>query len=287
MKKAFLLSIPLLFLSTVCGHRQSADSPSSNSAVVPESLINTEGKTIKERIPTPENYERISLDEQSFGYYLRNLPLKPHGSEVRLYNGQIKANAVHVAVIDMDIGIRDLQQCADAVIRLRSEYLYRNKLYGLIHFNFTSGFRADYVQWANGYRVEVKANQAKWVRKANMSYEYDVFRQYLDIIFTYSGTFSLEQELDRAEYWDIQPGDILIRGGSPGHAVIVIDVAVNKNIGQKIYLLAQSYMPAQDIHVLKNPSNPDLSPWYEVDLATEIIRTPEWDFYPDELRRFE
>ena len=287
MPKAFLLSISLILLSSVYGVRQPSTIKSGKLPVSQNSLINPEGKTINDRILTPAGYERIPVEENSFAYYLRHLPLKPHGSEIRLYSGQIKTNTVHVAVIDMDIGIRDLQQCADAIIRLRAEYLYRRKSYELIHFNFTNGFRAGYVQWANGYRIEVKDNQVKWIRKANMSYEYDVFRQYLDIVFTYAGTFSLEKELEPAEYCDIHPGDVLIRGGSPGHAVIVADVAVNPLTEQKLYLLTQSYIPAQDIHVLKNPANRQLSPWYEADLTTEKIQTPEWDFSPGELRRFQ
>ena len=82
----------------------------------------------------------------------------------------------------------------------------------------------------------------------------------------------------------IQPGDVLIHGGFPGHAVIVIDVAINKD-GRKIYLLAQSYMPAQDIHVLKNYVNPDISPWYKVNDETEI-KTPEYTFTKYELKRW-
>jgi len=287
MKKAFFFSIPLIFIFIVCNHQQPVNRPSTNISTIPQDFINPEGKTILERILVPEGFERLPLDENTFGYYLRNLPLKPHGTDVCLYNGQIKENKVHVAVIEMDIGFRDLQQCADAVIRLRSEYLYAQKLYGLIHFNFTSGFRADYSQWANGYRIDVKGNETKWIRTTKATFDYISFRQYLDVVFTYAGTYSLSQEMVRADYNAIQPGDVFIRGGSFGHAVIVVDVAVNKSTGQKIYILAQSYMPAQDIHILINPSDPDLSPWYEVDLAAEMIRTPEWEFNVDELKRFQ
>jgi hypothetical protein len=287
MKRTFLISFSILFIFSVCGHNQPSNITTPNIFIKSHDLINPEGKTIRERINVPEDYERIPLDEKSFGYYLRNLPLKPDGTDVFLYNGKPKANKVHAAVIDMEIGSLDLQQCADAVIRLRSEYLFARKLYGLIHFNFTNGFRADYAKWALGYRIDVKGDQIKWIRTDMTSYEYPAFRRYLDVVFTYAGTYSLAQELVKAEYRDIQPGDVFIRGGSPGHAVIVVDVAVNHSIGQKIFLIAQSYMPAQDIHVLINPSDLELSPWYEVDPGAEIIRTPEWEFRVEELRRFQ
>ena len=55
--------------------------------------------------------------------------------------------------------------------------------------------------------------------------------------------------------------------------------------GKKIFLLAQSYMPAQDIHVLVNPMDENLSPWYEVNEENKIL-TPEYLFYRNELKRW-
>jgi hypothetical protein len=286
MKRLFAIYVTLTFILVICCSDNPPDNHAPNINFILQDSINPSGKTILERIKVPEGFERIPLDETSFGNYLRTLPLKPEGTNVFLYNGEQKTNKVHIAVIDMDIGYQDLQQCADAVIRLRSEYLYARKLYGLIHFKFTNGFRADYSKWALGYRIDVNGNEVKWIKTAERSYEYKVFRQYLDVVFTYAGTYSLAQELVKAEYQDIQPGDVFIRGGSPGHAVIVVDVAVNNSTGQKIFLLAQSYMPAQDIHVLLNPSDPELSPWYEVNLSAYKIETPEWVFTSEELRRF-
>ena len=44
-------------------------------------------------------------------------------------------------------------------------------------------------------------------------------------------------------------------------------------------------MPAQDFHVLKNPSDKGLSPWYPADFGEEL-KTPEWTFARGERRRF-
>jgi hypothetical protein len=54
-------------------------------------------------------------------------------------------------------------------------------------------------------------------------------------------------------------GDTFIEGSFPGHAVLVIDVAENA-AGERAFLLPQSYMPAQDIHILR--SFEAISPWY-------------------------
>lgn len=80
----------------------------------------------------------------------------------------------------------------------------------------------------------------------------------------------------------MQPGDILLKPGAPGHAVIVVDMAQN-NKSEKIYLLAQSYMPAQDIHILKNLSGKPSGPWYALQGNNDVIQTPEWTFYKDQL----
>ena len=47
-------------------------------------------------------------------------------------------------------------------------------------------------------------------------------------------------------------GDIFIQGGSPGHCVMVVDVAA-KAFGERIFLLAQSFMPARKSTCSKIP----------------------------------
>jgi hypothetical protein len=54
--------------------------------------------------------------------------------------------------------------------------------------------------------------------------------------------------------------------------------------GQKLYLMAQSYMPAQEIHILKNPSKKNISPWYS--LQSTDIQTPEWNFVNARLKKW-
>ena len=51
-------------------------------------------------------------------------------------------------------------------------------------------------------------------------------------------------------YTSLQPGDVFIKGGSPGHAVIVVDVAIYPQTGKKVFLLAQSYLLAHQIQIL-------------------------------------
>lgn len=241
------------------------------------------------RVNPPAGYVREACGDNSFTAYLRSLPLLPKGSKVLLFNGKEKGNqAAAFAVVDMEIGNRDLQQCADAVIRLRAEYLWKQKRYNDIKFNFTNGFTADYKKWAEGNRIRVSGNQVQWYASGKGSdYSYKTFRNYLDMVFMYAGTASLSKELQTVSYSSLQPGDVFIKGGSPGHAVIVMDVAVHPNTKKKVFLLAQSYMPAQQIHILVNPANRQLSPWYELEVNDDgKLYTSEWIFEKRDLKRF-
>ncbi|MBS1774373.1 MAG: DUF4846 domain-containing protein [Bacteroidetes bacterium] len=246
-------------------------------------LVDKEGKCLKDRFLLPPGYTRTASN--TFADYLRNVKLKQDGADVLHYDGSIKYKNVHAAVIDMEIGDKDLEQCADAVMRLRAEYLYTTKQYDKIHFNFTNGFRADYTKWMEGYRIRLDGNAVKWIKAAAPTNTHQSFRQYLDVVFNYAGTLSLSKELQPVSVTDVQPGDVFIRGGSPGHAVIVMDVAQNAK-GEKIFMLAQSYMPAQEIEILINPDDKALSPWYKADTKDTDLNTPEYYFTTNDLKRF-
>ncbi len=247
--------------------------------------LSSSDSLLHQRFPPPTGFQRVAADPATFATYLRQLPLKPPGSPVLLYDNEEKSNQnAHVAVVDLPIGKRDLHQCADAIMRLRAEYLWQNKQYNKIHFNLTNGFRVDYERWRKGGRVKVTGNRTEWVQSAAASDSYAVFWKYLELVFTYAGTLSLSKELEPRALADMQIGDLFIQGGSPGHAVIVVDMAVNDS-GKKMFLLAQSYMPAQEIHILKNPANSDGSPWYTT-ISTGVIDTPEWTFAISDLKRF-
>lgn len=239
-------------------------------------------------IRPPIDFRRIAGDSGSYEEWLRHLPLKAPDAAVRLYDGRLKANQdVHFRVIDIDIGDGDLQQCADAVIRMRAEYLFGQRRLADICFNFTSGDTCRFDRWAAGYRAVVSGNFVTWKKAAAPDSSYVSFRKYLDIVFTYAGSYSLAEELTPVPNLDsVSIGDIFIQGGFPGHAVFVVDMAVHSETGRKAVLLAQSYMPAQDIHILLNPRDSTISPWYVIG-RSDSLYTPEWTFSWTDLMRFE
>lgn len=244
-------------------------------------------QALVERIAPPPGYHRVDVAPGGFADWLRRLPLKPGRPPVRLFDGSLKANQeAHFAVLDLDVGKRDLQQCADAVMRLRAEFLFASGQAADIHFNFTSGDRADFNRWAQGFRPTVRGANVRWARTAAEDRSHASLRRYLDKVFEFAGSASLSRELRPVGgLSDLRIGDVFIQGGYPGHAVIVLDLAESGD-GKKVFLLAQSYMPAQEMHVLRNPQDVHLGPWYATDFG-DVLRTPEWSFRLSHLARFE
>lgn len=248
-------------------------------------IKNANGETVEERFNPPKGFERGEVKSGSFAEYLRSLPLKVDGAPVKFYDGSVKPRSPHAAVIDLDVGTRDLQQCADAIMRLRGEYLFEKKEYDSIAFHFVNGFLAEYSRWAKGERISVRGNKTSWYAAAQTDYTHDNFMKYLNMVYSFASTLSLSKELKFKDFQNLDIGDVFIQGGAPGHAMIVVDLAENDK-GEKAFLLAQSYMPAQSIHIVKNPENAMDSPWYILGDINSVLETPSWNFYLADLHSF-
>lgn len=226
-------------------------------------------KTIGD-IPTPWGYERINGDDAAYSEFLRSLPLKGKGSDVMLYTGgKSRFQSLNYAVIDLPL-LSNAEQCADACIRLRAEYLYNIGLYSSIRFKDVNGNTMRYSGGAS--------------RKA--------FNNYLKRVYGMASTYSLSREMQQRPLADMQPGDVFVyaavdRPGNHkyGHAVMVVDVAVNRN-GKKAFLLAEGNTPARDIHIMRNFENPFRSPWFFLDDDADMLLLSVFPYKSNELRHF-
>ncbi|MCI1185868.1 DUF4846 domain-containing protein [Hymenobacter sp. DH14] len=245
-------------------------------------------QSLAARFPAPAGSRRVAVAQGSWGEWLRWLPLKPAGTKARLYNGQLKTpQNVVAAVVDIDVPPQDLQQCADAVIRLRAEYVFSHDP-NKVHFHLTTGYDFWFSDFVAGRTFRVVNEEVLPATRPAEAPTHAALARYLVPTFGYAGTKSLSRELRPVPLPQVQPGDVLIHGGAPGHAVLVVDVAENPASHQKYVLLAQSYMPAQSIHVLRNVDAPGLGAWFEVPGPAEAeFDTPEWTFAREELKRFE
>lgn len=265
---AMLLSI--LSIYSHCFNNNLKNTHAANTSTRAEKIVGD--------IAPPEEYS-IELNS-AFANYLQRIRLKSD-KKVYLFNGQLKLNQdAQYAVLDVSVGDKDLQQCADAVMRLRAAFLYQEKRFDEIGFYAVNGTRLDYASWLSGVRYKSNGNSLKsYIVPAQVNSS-SQFAKYLEFVFSYCGTASLGKSLAKKKLEQIQTGDVFLKPGYPGHAVIVMATAQKAN-GTTVYLLAQSYMPAQSIHILKNPTNSSLSPWYEAKDGNII--TPEWIFYENQL----
>ena len=242
------------------------------------------GQSLAARFPAPAGCRRVAVAAGSWGEWLRYLPLRSAGSKARHYNGTPKARGeVVAAVVDIDAGTQDLQQCADAIIRLRAEYLFSHDP-NKVHFHLTTGYDFWFSDYVAGKTFKVRGEDVTPTSRPAEAPTHAALARYLIPTFGYAGTLSLSRELRAVPLAAVQPGQVLIHGGAPGHAVLVVDVAENPATHEKFMLLTQSYMPAQDIHVLRPDWN--ASPWFRVDAEASIVGTPEWSFAPNELAQF-
>jgi hypothetical protein len=220
--------------------------------------------------------------EGSWQDFLRHLPTadKP----ILDYRGRpIENQAKHVEILTYDVGTADLQQCADALIRIRAEYLFAQGRHGDIGFHFTGGGYYSFADYSKGIRPVNKGGRLAFLYIAPPSEKtHQELRKYLNIVYMYANTISLCKELKPADRFET--GTVIIHPGSPGHCSLIIDEAV---VGGKdtVYKLAEGFMPAQSIYILSNPYEPQLNPWYHLHKGT--ITTVSFEFQNYYLRKFE
>lgn len=224
-------------------------------------------KTVGEISP-PRGFERVAVEDGSFGEYLRSIPLQKRGAHIRYFNGKIAYGQYFgYAVLDVPM-LSNIEQCADAVMRMRAEYLWTNRQFEQIHFHTVSGMDQKYSGGAD--RV--------------------MFENYLRMVFDCSNTKSLRREMKPKSVYNMAPGDVFVYEspgpGRYGHAVLVIDVALNNRTGQTAIMLAQSSTPALTMHIIRDILHPITSPWVILDETSDSVAISGIQFGKDDLREW-
>jgi len=275
--RAFVL-VAVALVGCLAAVAWAATPPASSNPPRPSE---TQPERLSGRFPAPEGFVRVPLESGSFAAYLRELPLLPEGSPVLAYDGE-QLNAPAIAVVDLSVGKRNLQQCADSIIRLHAEYLFAAGRLDEIAYRTTSGELLPFKRWAKGERPVVRGRRVTWQSGGGAGKDHASLLTYLDSVFLYAGTLSLGRDAATVPVADLAPGDFFVFAGSPGHAVLVLDLARAED-GRRRLLLGQGFMPAQSFHVL---AAPDGSAWFELDEESGELATPSWKPFPlDSLRR--
>ncbi len=254
--------------------------------VVEPNYINESGATVSERIKVPEGYQRVAYDSISFQEYIQQYPLKEFSAKIINYDGnEYVYQSGHVGILEVPVPPNGLQQCADALIRIRAEYLWENNRKEEIGFNFTSGHYCSWKQYANGFRPKINGSKVSFHQTAQKNNSKENFYKYLNLIYMYAGTQSLYDELPKVEsIADVEVGDLLVYPGSPGHIIMVADKATSKT-GKILFIFAQGNTPAQSVHLLKNPNDAGISPWYEIEMG-QYLEIPTYYFNEVKFIRF-
>jgi len=241
--------------------------------------------TLEQRFATPAGFTRVPVAPKSFGAFLRVLPLAAAGTPVLTHQGKVLHEATHpniAAVVAIDIGKADLQQCADSVIRMHAEWQWwlgkRDQ-----HYSTAGGPQMSFAKYLLGERHYWKDGKLATKNVGATAATHPAFRTWLDQVFGSANTGSLSKEAKVITVGELQPGDFVVMTGVPfGHAVMVLDLAKNAD-GKRIALLGQGYMPAQSFQVLrKSPKET----WFVIDEASGKLETPFWDPFPwSTLRR--
>lgn len=288
MKNILRITIVLVLLVVVFLEFKPTKKTMKTFAAVIEkpSLINKDSITIKSRVNIPNGYKRAIYKKGSFQEYLRNYTLKSFGAKIINYDDtEYFWQNGHIGILDIPVPKNGLQQCADALIRIRSEYLWDKDRKAEIGFNFTSGHYCSWKQYADGYRPKINGNKVSFHKASSVNHSKENFYKYLNLIYMYSGTLSLYNELPKVNSAsDLMIGDMLIKGGSLGHIVMICDEIINSK-GEKLFLLFQGNTPAQSVHLVKNLENSEISPWYQLE-KDMIIPVSNYTFNSSKFIRF-
>ncbi|MBN2798952.1 MAG: hypothetical protein JXX28_07370 [Deltaproteobacteria bacterium] len=245
---------------------QDAPPPSGLASAPPALAEVADNSTVGTAFPPPSGARRIPGD--AFGSSLRSLRLEPVGTPVLTYDGRVVRRDARVIALPLAEG--DLQQCADSVIRVRAEWQREQGL--PVSFHATSGDPLPWARWQAGERPREVSGRLQWSGGQGPG----TWEGYLRAVFMWSGSWSL-QRFDSVPAADPVPGDVLVSGGFPGHAVLILDVAERE--GERWVLIGQGFMPAQSFYVDPGPVG-GWWPWVDP-LALSV-----WTFSTSELRRW-
>ena len=252
--------------------------------------INISGTSISSMIQVPQDFIRPPFPATSLQSYLQTLPVKSYNSKVIKYDGYEKHFNCYAAVLQTDLEItEDLIHGEHIIQYLRAQFLYKSEKYDMINYSYDDNRSLSFDQWGAGARFVWQDTIYVLDTIAAENYSYESFQKYMNTIFQNSSTNSIAMDTRNIDYSELSIGDVLVQPKdfrNRGHAVFVVDMAVHPSTGEKLVLLAQGYMPSQDLHILKNTLEPEISPWYRVNDESPYFATAQWTFRQKHARRF-
>lgn len=202
------------------------------------------------------------MKESSFGYYLRNLPLTLSVAVLN-YRGtvfKVSDDSTVAGVIPIAIKGKNLWQCMDILQVLHMDYLDSQKRKSEINYYLPEGTKFSWLEWQKGLRPVFKGLAFQKIKQAQVDTSAASFNRYCNTIFQYSSTQTFWHYYPDLKFADIQPGDFITKKGKKGHAVLILDIAINE-MGEKVALIGQGDTPACQFYLLQKNGNP----WFKID----------------------
>ncbi|MBP3392116.1 MAG: hypothetical protein J6L76_04935 [Clostridia bacterium] len=256
----------------------------------PQKPVVETGLTVLERFGVPEGFKRVSVTSGSFGDFLRKYPLKAFGSVPLLQDGTENGEAPTVGVLDQAL-ISKNQQSPDAIMWLYAEYLFEKEAYDEISFDLyiTPVFHFDYSTWLTGQRLSLVKDEVTnkdkfvWTTPEDAKPEEPSMaslRAYMIYVMMYANASSLKVQLSSAATDSLAAGDILVNG----HALVIMDVCVHEETGEKRFICAEGNTPATEMYLLQDPETESV--WLSLEEDGTFVKGDKV-FPADSVRRFE
>src|SRR6185295_16535169 len=154
----------------------SCSAPENNNETRPTEKITGINPENIRGISLPQGFNYVKDGDSIYSNWVLYLKLKKNKT-VYLYNGKLKSNQdVQYGVLNIDIGKKDLIQCADAAMKLRADHLFEKHLYNQIKFISTSGNELSFENWLKGMRWKVQG--AKLVSYNTHNEERNIQQEY-------------------------------------------------------------------------------------------------------------
>jgi hypothetical protein len=238
-------------------------------------------------IPLPSSsFKRLPAEPGSFGEWLRHLTLKEKKTPVLDFRGKVfksGEDSIVASVLDIDIKGRRLEQCMDIIVRIYADYLWAGKQTAELSLPLPGGTYLNWVTWKDGFRPIFKGIKVTLKKNAAPDSSKQSYTKYLNTVFAESHTQQFYYAYKPVPREEIAIGDFIVKKGTTGHAVMIVDLAKNSH-GDLIALVGNGDTPACQFFLINYKNK---QPWVPLSFDKNQLELPlkrkmTWDG----LRRF-
>jgi hypothetical protein len=237
------------------------------------------------RFQPPSGFERVSVSDGTFGAILRDLKLKPEGTNARNQKGEdILCEDEIISVIDERPLPTKESKGAEAVLKLWGAYRWSKGRTNEISFGLDNGQRAQWKDWRDGLRPRAHEGRMLFVQVGVPDGSQANYLKYLTFVAENAGSISLKRDLEVVVPDHLAPGDVIVSSeGNQGRAALVLDICRNPHTGERLLLLGMGGENGSDIYIPR-PYEPvqGEGAWFTMDGACYAVGRGQ----PTTLRHF-